>query len=169
MGPTSRPLESVKKNSALLFNDADGCYDRIPPTLTELALRRLGCPKSITKAHTRAQREMKHHVRTSNEVSERYIKYGKSTKKIIKHGTIMVLTGLIGGVGQGGGASPIIWMVILIVLLKAYKKTQRGAIIFDAIVRTAVYMYIISYVDDNSIVRHFPNNDTGQDILHNDN
>ena len=77
----------MKKNLALLFNDADGCYDRIPPTLAELALRRHGCPKSITKAHTRAQREMKHHVRTSNGVSEGYIKYGKSTKKIIKHGT----------------------------------------------------------------------------------
>ena len=31
-----------KKNTAVLFNDADGCYDRIPPTLAEIALRRLG-------------------------------------------------------------------------------------------------------------------------------
>ena len=69
-----------KKNVALLFNDADGCYDRIPPNLAEIALRRLGCPISIAKAHTKAQRLMRHHVKTSTGVSEGYITYGKKRR-----------------------------------------------------------------------------------------
>ena len=155
----------MEKNVALLFNDADGCYDRIPPTLAEVALRRLWCPTSIAKVHTKAQRSMRHHVKTNTGVLEGYIKYNKTTKRKIKNGIIILLTGLIGGVGQGGGASPIIWMAILIMMLKAYKKTQEGAIIMDYIKNTAIYMFIISYVDDNSIVMHFPIQTTVKEML----
>ena len=45
-----------KKNMALLFNDADGCFYCIPPPLATLALRRIGCSKSITKAQTLVQK-----------------------------------------------------------------------------------------------------------------
>ena len=117
----------MKKNTAVIFNDADGCYDRVPPTLAEIDLRRLDCPKSIIKTHTIAQQSMKHFIKTSTGVSEGYIKFSRYNKKKIKNGTILILTGLIGGVGQGGGANPIIWMAILIILLQAYKKTQQGA------------------------------------------
>ena len=111
-----------KKNTAVLFNDADGCYDRITPTLAEVNLIRLGCPQSIAKYHTTAQRCMKHYIKTATGVSEGYTKFDRVKRKKIKNGVILLLTGLIGGVGQGGGASPIIWMAILIILLNAYKK-----------------------------------------------
>ena len=154
-----------KKNTAVLFNDADGCYDRIPPTLAEIALRRLGCPETITKAHTTAQRSMKHYIKTSTGVSEGYIKFSRRSKRHIRNGVIMILSGLIGGVGQGGGASPVIWMAILIILLKAYKKTQLGATITDFILNTIIPLWIISYVDDNSIVRHFSETSTVPEML----
>ena len=154
-----------EKNTAVLFNDADGCYDRVPPTLAEVALRRLGYPKSITKAHTIAQRLMKRHIKTSTGVSEGHIKFSRFNKKKIRNGVILILTGLIGGVGQGGGASPIIWMAILIILLKAYKKTQKGAKIVDFITNIAIPLWIISYVDDNSIVRHFSTTASVKEML----
>ena len=44
-----------KKYLALIFNDADGCFDMIPPLLETIALRRIGYPLSITKAHIKVQ------------------------------------------------------------------------------------------------------------------
>ena len=144
-----------KKNLAVLFNDAAGCFDRIPPTLAEIALRRVGVPENATKAHTISQRSMRHFIKTSVGVSKGYIKFGRCYKKIIRNGTIFLLMGLIGGVGQGGGSSPIIWMVILLILLDAYKLTQKGAQVWDSVEKKGVNLSVISYVDDNSIVRHF--------------
>ena len=108
---------------------------------------------------------MKHYIKTATCVSEEYIKFDRVKRKKIKNGVILLLTGLIGGVGQGGGASPIIWMAILIILLDAYKKTQLGATIIDHVLNIAIPLWIISYVDDNSIVRHFPTNATVNDML----
>ena len=149
-----------KKNLILLFNDAAGCYDRIPPALAEIALRRAGVPKSITKAHTEAQRRMKHHIKTVIGVSLGFIQYGNTKKRIVKEGLITLLAGIIGGIGQGGGASPIIWLVILLIMLKVYKMTQEGATVVDSVEKEDIPLHIISYVDDNSIVRHFDSSET---------
>ena len=149
-----------KLNLALLFNDASGCYDRVPPNLGEMALMRIGCPKSIASAHTKAQRSMKHYVKIASGVSKGYIKFGKESKRKMIQGTILMLTGLIGGIGQGGGGSPIIWMAILLIMLGAYKEVQTGAIILDIINSLPITMWVISYVDDNSIVKHFQHTDT---------
>ena len=107
---------------------------------------------------------MKHHLRTTIGVSEGYIQYGKENKQIIKDGLILFISGII-GVGQGGRASPIIWMTILIILMRAYKKTQQGASIWNCVTNTAMFMFIISYVDDNLIVRHFQRNTTTAEII----
>ena len=150
---------------AVLFNDADGCFDRIPPPLATLALRRIGCPKSITKAHIAVQKNMKHYVKTATGVSTGFIQYAEKTKWRITNGTIMLLAAVIGGIGQGGGASPIIWMAVLLILLKAYKMTQEGASITDVITGLIIPFWIISYVDDNSIVRQFPHKMTIEQIM----
>ena len=154
-----------KKNLAILFNDAAGCYDRIPHNLAEYSLRRAGCPREVTKMHTTVLQNMKHHIRTAVGVSIGFIKYDKRVKKIIKNGAISVLTGMIGGVGQGGGASPIIWTTVLMILLQAYQSSQQGATIVDYIMKTTLLLYIISYVDDNTIVRHFSPQYSTKEIL----
>ena len=92
-------------------------------------------------------------------------KIWQTTTNNSKNGSIMLLTGLIGGVGQGGGASPIIWMTILMILMKAYKMNQEGATIWDCIQKKAIVVYIISYVDNNSIVRHFHQKATIEEII----
>ena len=149
-----------KKNLILLFNNAAGCYDRIPPALAEIALRRVGVPKQITKAHTNAQRKMKHHIKTAIGVSTGYIQCGNVSKRIIIEGLITLLAGIIGGIGQGGRASPIIWLVILLIMMKVYRMTQEGAIVEDSITKEKIPLHIISYVDNNSIVRHFERKET---------
>ena len=106
-----------------------------------------------------------HAFKKSTLSHKNYVLFDRVKKKKIRNGVILMLTGLIGGAGQGGGASPIIWMAILIILLNAYKKTQRGGIIVDYALNIAIPIWIIGYVDDNSIVRHFPANTTVSDML----
>ena len=158
-------VRTWKINLALLFNDADGCFDRIPATLAELALLRVGCPRSITRAHTKIQQSMKHFVKTATGVSIGWIQYGKENKKKVRNGTILLLMGLIGGIGQGGGASPLIWMSVLLIMMGAYKQTQLGARVIDCVTKSIILMWIISYVDDNSIVRTFDHTATIQSML----
>lgn len=46
-----------KINMAALFNNVDGCFDRIPPKLAKLAVIRIGCPTIIAKTHTKVQQK----------------------------------------------------------------------------------------------------------------
>ena len=70
-----------KKNMSMLFNDADGCFDRIPPVLAAMALQKIGLPAPCTKAHTITQNNMSHHIKTAVGVSKGYIKYSPNEKK----------------------------------------------------------------------------------------
>ena len=63
----------MKRNVAIIFNDTEGCFDRIRPIMNDIALRRLGCPKMISKCQNITQRLMKHRVKTAKGVSEGYI------------------------------------------------------------------------------------------------
>lgn len=154
-----------KRNMGMIFNDADGCFDRIPPALADIALRRLGCPKNVVRTHTCAQQKMKHYVKTGSGVSKGYIQYSKTHHIEMALGVILLLIGPIGGVGQGGGASPIIWLAIVLMMLQVYKKSQEGIDIINRVTETIVKYWIISYVDDTTIVRGFKNNATENEML----
>ena len=154
-----------KLNLAVLYNDADGCFDRIPPKLAELALMRIGCPTKIAKTHTEIQRKMRHYVKTAFGVSEGYFQYSKELQMIMLNGLIMLITGLIGGVGQGGGSSPIIWMAVLMIMMMAFKMTQKGADMYDPLTKEKTTYWLTSYVDDNTIVRYFDRTCTMESIM----
>ena len=158
-----------KKNMGLLFNDADGCYDRIPANLAEIALRRLGCPKSVAQAHTVTQRRIKHYIKTGYGTSNGYIMFDEAIKFIRSQSglatIIIALLGPIGGTGQGGGASPIIWLAILLIMMEAYRKTNNGIKITDRISKIEILFWILSYVDDNSILRGFQQNEQVSEML----
>ena len=156
---------TTKTNLGMLFNNADRCFDRIPPNLADIALRRIGCPSSIVKTHTEAQRKMRHYIKTGTGVSTGYITFSMVMKSLIVGGIIILLQGPIGGVGQGGGGSPIIWLAILLMLIEAYKKTNEGVQIKNPITGDVVKYWIISYVDDNTILRCFNNNAKVNEML----
>ena len=84
---------------------------------------------------------------------------------MVINGVVKLLTGPIGGVGQGGGVSPIIWLAILLILLTAYKKTNRGTEVRNIITGAVIVYWILSYVDDNTIVQHFEHDASINDIL----
>ena len=99
---------------------------------------------------------MKHHIKTSHGISKGYIQFKEEIEKTYDNdNNIIKLTGMIGGVGQGGGGSPIIWLGVLLILLEAYRKTNKGAKMENRRTAKQLTYWILSYVDDNSIVQTF--------------
>ena len=69
---------------------------------------------------------MKHYIKTAIGISPGHIEYNENESMKMVDGIVQLITGLVGGTGQGGGASPIIWLAILVIMLKAYKESNSG-------------------------------------------
>jgi hypothetical protein len=157
----------LKRDMAVVFNDADGCYDRIRPNMVDVTMRRLGLPRSIANAHTDAQIHMRHHIKTANGISNDFIQWApqpddhmatKKTTKGLQH------SGNIGGLGQGGGGGPVGWLSVILVILEAYKQLATHASLQDPMGRLTFALYVLSYVDDNSLMMSLHSHMTVQDI-----
>ena len=117
---------------------------------------------------------MKHYIKTASGISGGFITFGKKKLKRLKRmvhndGTtytlILALLGPIGGVGQGGGASPIIWLAVLLIMLIVYRKFHKGVSIEDRVSAMIIVMWILSYVDDNTIIQGFEHDTTIKEML----
>ena len=76
---------------------------------------------------------MIHHVKTSSGISKGIICHSSHNNDIsvLNDGDKTIRSGNIGGVGQGGGASPIGWLMLLITLMNAFKTFSDGAKLID--------------------------------------
>jgi hypothetical protein len=155
-----------KKVIALMFNSAAGCYDRIQPSLSSICMQRIGCPRSIAQCHTVTQRCMKHKVKTSKGVLPGFTQWSTSQQiqEKIVHKT-KILSGNIGGIGQGGGGSPVGWFAVLLVMIATYSTFITGITMLDPRGTIKLILHIISYVDDNTLVQQFYNTHTMTYIL----
>jgi hypothetical protein len=86
-------------------NDATGCYDRIVTSLGMIACRRLGMHEHAIKCQADTLKLMKYSVRHA---------YGTSS-----HHYTSTDTAPLFGTGQGSGASPAIWLGLVVILLNA--------------------------------------------------
>ena len=154
-----------KLPTAILFNDAIGCYDRIIPTLCELAMRARGCPKGIAQCHTQTQKRMVHRIRIATGISEGVIKFALTNMQVVVDKSIVCLQGKTGGIGQGGGAGPLSWIAVIDIMLEAYRKLRPGAEAVDPLQLYTICYWLISYVDDNTIVSGFNDGTTQSTIL----
>ena len=150
---------------SIIFNDAIGCYDRIIPTLCELAMRARGCPKGIAQCHTLTQKGMIHRIRIATGISEGIIKFSLEHLEVVVEKTLVCIQGKTGGIGQGGGAGPLAWIAVIDVMLAAYRTINKGAMVIDPIQLYSICYWLISYVDDNTIVVSFEENETQHSIL----
>ena len=150
---------------AIIFNDAIGCYDRIVPTLCELAMRARGCPKGIAQCHTLTQKRMTHRIRIASGISDGMIKFSETSKKVMNKDKLICIQGKPGGIGQGGGAGPLSWIAIIVVMIEAYRKLCPGAKALDPMELYTMCYWLISYVDDNTIVVGFEIGDTNKKIM----
>jgi ribonuclease HI len=151
--------------TAILFNDAIGCYDRIVPTLCELAMRARGCPKGIAKCHTITQKKMIHRIRIATGISEGTISFALEHMTEVTGKTLTKIQGRTGGIGQGGGAGPLSWIAVIDIMLEAYRKLRPGAEALDPLQLYSICYWMISYVDDNTIVMGFQEETSQNTIL----
>ena len=152
--------------TGIFFNDAIGCYDRIVPALSDIAMQRKGCPQGITRCHTLTQKNMVHRIRIAAGVSEGFLRF--ALRELIQYAGnhISFIEGRTGGVGQGGGGGPMAWIAIIDVMIEAYRKMATGATAEDPINLYSLTYWLVSYVDDNTLVMSFPNTEmTGLEIL----
>jgi hypothetical protein len=98
-------IRQTKANSAHMDNDATGCYDRIVTSIGMLACRRLGMPEPAIRCQADTLRQMKYSVKHRYGVSESYYE-STDTEPLF-------------GTGQGSGASPAIWLGVVVILLNA--------------------------------------------------
>ncbi len=108
-------IRQTKANSAHMDNDATGCYDRIVTSLGMIASRRLGMPEHAIKCQADTLRNMKYSVKhVYGTSSEEYT--GTETEPLF-------------GTGQGSGASPAIWLGLVVILLNSLDRmSEEGKI-----------------------------------------
>jgi hypothetical protein len=120
----------------------------------------------ISYCHTLTQREMNHYVKTSRGVSKGKIQWSdaiNTTETITNN--ITTIRGNIGGIGQGGGGSPVGWLAVLIVMIQTYSRFVTGVPMSDPYQIYTLALYLISYVDDNTLVQRFGQDQSMTDIL----
>jgi hypothetical protein len=137
---------------ASMFNDAAGCYNRIQPLLSSICMQRVSCPGSIAYCHGLTQQKMIHQVKTNRGISKGYISWGPY-QTVITASSIAGVLHLVGNIG--GGASPVDWLAVLLVMMLTYSRYVSGVTMSDPIGLYSLALYLISYVDDNTLVESF--------------
>ena len=147
----------LKKDLIVVFNDAAGCYDRIRPNHAEICAQRIGCNRRIIKTHTKIQNMMVHYVKTAVGISEGCIKYQDDCgtqpyiKAINERGDIEI-HGDLGGIGQGGGGSPVMWLTMIVCMINVYNVFAKGTVIRDAATEERMELSLLSYINNNSLL-----------------
>ena len=104
-------IRQTKTNSAHMDNDATGCYDRIITSLGMIACRRLGMPENAIRCQADTLKHMKYAVKHMYGVSSQQYS-GSESEPLF-------------GTGQGSGASPAIWLSLVVVLLNALDRMSK--------------------------------------------
>jgi hypothetical protein len=127
-----------KKNLARFDNDASACYDRIIVGLGMLAARRCGMPQNAIQTHASALSLMQYTVKTI---------YGVSEKSY--HGTVFEP---LFGTGQGSGASPAVWLSLVVILLNTLDRITPQRTTFTSVDGKIVNSRLVdAFVDDTSL------------------
>ena len=96
-------MRLTKRSGASFDNDAEGCYDRIVPPHALLCCRRMGLPKTCAAMLTKVLNSTIYKLKTGHGISARHY-MSNQLRRIL-------------GTGQGSGASPCIWTLVLDTIL----------------------------------------------------
>ena len=108
-----------KINIIRFENDASACYDRILVHLGLMAARRCGMPENALSVHGETLQQMKYKVKTAYGISDEWYQ-----------GTIPEP---LFGTGQGSGASPAVWLTLVVILMNTLARLiQDPHILFIA-------------------------------------
>jgi hypothetical protein len=98
----------TRTNFATFDNDASACCDHIIVALVILAARRLRVPRNAVQTHAEALRMIRYYVKTVHGISEECYQ-GTAFEPLF-------------GTGQGSGASPAVWLALVVILLNTIDK-----------------------------------------------
>ena len=128
----------LKHDLARFDNDASACYDRIIVALGMLAARRCGMPSNAIRLHADALRFMQYTVKTIHGISSANY-----------HGTPFAP---LFGTGQGSGASPAVWLTLVVLLLHTFDRLIPHRMNFVPISGARVHSRSSdAFVDDTSV------------------
>ena len=128
-----------KINIIRFDNDASACYDRILVHLGMLAARRCGMPANAIQVHANTLMNMKYQVKTAHGISND--SYSGTTEKPLF------------GTGQGSGASPAVWLTLVVVLMNTLDRITKERTRFRSPDSPSRHERLIdAFVDDTSLV-----------------
>ncbi|KAI2494260.1 hypothetical protein MHU86_20278 [Fragilaria crotonensis] len=128
----------LKHDLARFDNDASACFDRIIVALGMLAARRCGMPKNAIQVHADALHFMQYTVKTI---------YGISADNY--HGTGFEP---LFGTGQGSGASPSVWLTLVVLMLNTLDRIIPDRMNFVPIQGQRPHSRLVdAFVDDTSL------------------
>ena len=149
---TSDLCRVLKHDYARFDNDASACYDRIIVALGMLAARRCGMPECAIQTHAEALQFMKYTVKTVHGVSESNYQ-GTAFEPLF-------------GTGQGSGASPAVWLTLVVILLNTLDRLIPDRIIFHPIEHGRMHRRLVdAFVDDTSLGLTSPGTYTYNELI----
>jgi hypothetical protein len=125
----------TRTNVITIDNDAKACYDRIIRVLAMIACMCLGLPREAATMHNKTHDGMVHRISTLHGISA--VTYSAQDEGAEP----------LEGTGQGSGASPAIWTIVCVSLLRAFAKFAKGITILDP-AGTLCLNIAVYYVDD---------------------
>ena len=128
----------LKHDYARFDNDASSCYDRIIVGLGMLAARKCGMPQHAIRTHADSLQFMQYVVKTVHGISEENYQ-----------GTVF---SPLFGTGQGSGASPAVWLSLVIILLQTLDRLIPDRVNFSSLSGDIVHTRLSdAFVDDTSL------------------
>ena len=141
----------MRQPMGLVDVDATGCFDRMVGRLLSIINQCNGMTQEAAACQAEVLLNMKHYVKTTRGISEKYIQRDKST--------------LIEGNGQGNAASVPGWHGHNEVLCRVYKKLIHGSKITSPDKRIEFEQWLSSFIDDNKMMLSFKNGETYENII----
>jgi len=127
-----------KINIIRFENDASACYDRILVHLGLMAARRCGMPENALSVHGETLQQMRYKVKTAFGISDECY-HGTPSEPLF-------------GTGQGSGASPAVWLTLVVVLMNTLERIIKERIFFTSPDTGYKHSRILdAFVDDTSI------------------
>lgn len=128
----------LKINYVRFDNDASACFDRIIVALGMLAARRCGMPKNAVRSHAKSLELMRYTVKTVYGISETSYR-GTPFEPLF-------------GTGQGSGASPAVWLTLVVLLLNTLDRIIPDRISFRSADGSIIHSRLVdAFVDDTAL------------------
>ena len=128
--------------AAFMDIDATACFDNQIRNLIGIMTKRLGADTNIARCQTETLEQMEHSVRIQQGVSTESIRHSKDKP--------------LYGSGQGSGAGVVNWHGHNETLIAMYDDKQPGCRMQSPDKLIELIQRVISFVDDNKLMRSFP-------------